>query len=94
MSEVSGLLFLPFLLSDSEVDWADNARDILNFLLHYIPTDLTSEPLPTHLTRVSEPETGYRKTYGLPGRKLIAVAHSFGGCTVYLFIITSSSGNC
>ncbi|KAJ3564589.1 hypothetical protein NP233_g8198 [Leucocoprinus birnbaumii] len=33
-------------------DWADNGRDILNFLHYFIPATLTDSPLPTHLRRV------------------------------------------
>jgi pimeloyl-ACP methyl ester carboxylesterase len=68
-------------------DWSDNARDILNFLLHFIPTTATASPLPTHLTRVSAPETEFRKRHGFPRRSLVTIGHSFGGCSAALAAI-------
>ncbi|KAF8188048.1 Alpha/Beta hydrolase protein [Pholiota molesta] len=62
-------------------DWYDNGRDIANFLLHFIPTSATSGPLPTHLPRVSPQETAERLENGFTERKLVAIGHSFGGCT-------------
>jgi hypothetical protein len=67
------------------VDWSDNTRDILNFLLNYLPTSPTSSRLPTHLSRVSHVESERRKVSGFGKRTLIAVGHSYGGCTSYVF---------
>ncbi|KAF5350679.1 hypothetical protein D9756_008735 [Leucocoprinus leucothites] len=62
-------------------DWADNGRDILNFLHFFIPTSLTDAPLPTHLRRVEPEETQYRKTHGFKNRTFVGIGHSYGGCT-------------
>ncbi|KAI0752708.1 alpha/beta-hydrolase [Daedaleopsis nitida] len=63
-------------------DWRDNSRDILHFLLHYLPVSASGESLPTHLPRVSDSEAESRKARGLASRTLVAVGHSFGGATV------------
>lgn len=65
-------------------DWNDNARDILNFLIYYLPSTAASPPLPTHLPRLPSPESNYRKTHGFAHRTLVVVGHSFGGCTSYV----------
>ncbi|KAF9472712.1 hypothetical protein BDN70DRAFT_886700 [Pholiota conissans] len=62
-------------------DWHDNARDITNFLLHFMPTTVSSGPLQTHLPRVSARETARRIRSGFSQRKLVAIGHSYGGCT-------------
>ncbi|KAF7363653.1 AB hydrolase-1 domain-containing protein [Mycena sanguinolenta] len=59
--------------------WADDARDVLNFLLHFLPSSISSE-LPTFLPRVAPEESALRKVRGFSERKLFAVGHSFGGC--------------
>lgn len=63
------------------VDWADNGRDILNFLHYFIPSSVTDAPLPTHLRRVAPEETHYRQAYGFRERTLVGIGHSYGGCT-------------
>jgi hypothetical protein len=62
-------------------DWMDNSRDILNFLLNYLPSAAAPFALPTHLPRVSWVESESRKVNGYKDRTLAAVGHSFGGCT-------------
>ncbi|KAF8240976.1 alpha/beta-hydrolase [Tricholoma matsutake] len=69
-------------------DWSDNARDILNFLIHYLPSSLTASRLPTHLHRVSTEEAELRKTQGFHNRTFVAVGHSYGGCTSTLAALT------
>lgn len=64
------------------VDWADNGRDILNFLHYFIPAFLTDAPLPTHLRRVDSEETNYRLKHGFRNRTLVGIGHSYGGCTM------------
>ncbi|KAJ6597121.1 hypothetical protein DFH09DRAFT_1023762 [Mycena vulgaris] len=62
-------------------DWADDARDVLNFLLHFLPSDIDPDaPLPQHLPRVAPEESALRKVRGFSTRSLFAVGHSFGGC--------------
>ncbi|KIJ50140.1 hypothetical protein M422DRAFT_160172 [Sphaerobolus stellatus SS14] len=45
-------------------DWDDNARDVLNFLLYYLPSRASSASLPTHLPRIEEEEAKRRRTFG------------------------------
>jgi len=63
-------------------DWADNGRDMLNFLHYFIPSRATDAPLPTHLRRVSPEETRSRQTQGFRRRTVLGVGHSYGGCTM------------
>ncbi|KAF4612863.1 hypothetical protein D9613_011151 [Agrocybe pediades] len=62
-------------------DWYDNARDISNFLLHFMPTLSSASHLPTHLPRVEVEETKTRLQTGFQERRLMAIGHSYGGCT-------------
>ncbi|KAI6041545.1 Alpha/beta hydrolase family-domain-containing protein [Pisolithus marmoratus] len=62
-------------------DWQDNARDIANFLLYYLPDEATSTPLPTQLSRISQTTSDARKDHGYLQRKIVVVGHSFGGNT-------------
>jgi len=61
-------------------DWADNARDMAQFFLSYLPESADVE-LPTHLPRLSEQVTRSRKESGLSRRSLVVAGHSFGGAT-------------
>ncbi|KAF8632402.1 hypothetical protein AX17_004843 [Amanita inopinata Kibby_2008] len=72
-------------------DWIDNTRDILNFFTFYIPSSPSpsTTTLPTHLTRVSDAEAAERQKRGLPARKIIAIGHSYGGCTSALAALTN-----
>ncbi|KAG2108437.1 Alpha/Beta hydrolase protein [Suillus discolor] len=65
-------------------DWRDNARDIAHFLLYYLPEDTSSKVLPTHLRLLPEALSESRKTKGFSSRSLVAVGHSFGGCSSIL----------
>ncbi|KAL4076721.1 Alpha/Beta hydrolase protein [Scleroderma yunnanense] len=65
-------------------DWQDNARDIANFLLNYLPDDTTLASLPTRLDRVPESTSNARKERGYSKRRLVVVGHSFGGTTSIL----------
>ncbi|KAF9467147.1 Alpha/Beta hydrolase protein [Collybia nuda] len=69
-------------------DWTDNTRDILNFLLHFLPSSSAIPLLPTHLQRVSPNETEDRKFRGFQHRTFVAVGHSYGGCTSTLAALT------
>ncbi|OAX36910.1 hypothetical protein K503DRAFT_772027 [Rhizopogon vinicolor AM-OR11-026] len=60
-------------------DWQDNVRDITHFLLHYLPEDVSSKTLPTHLHLLPETISEHRKTKGFSSRSLVAIGHSFGG---------------
>ncbi|KAG7442917.1 alpha/beta-hydrolase [Guyanagaster necrorhizus] len=63
---------------NSMCHWHDPTRDILNFLLHHIPSK-PSLSLPTHLSRVTSAESTLRKSQGFSDRKVVMVGHSFGG---------------
>ncbi|KAI0672322.1 Alpha/Beta hydrolase protein [Trametes maxima] len=67
---------------DGIYDWRDNSRDILHFLLHYLPTSASSGALPTYLPRLPALEMKQRLTDRLQGRSMVFVAHSFGACSV------------
>ncbi|KAH7882978.1 Alpha/beta hydrolase family-domain-containing protein [Phlebopus sp. FC_14] len=62
-------------------DWMDNARDIANFLLNYLPEQVSPVPLPTRLERLPQPTSNVRKEQGYHTRKVVVIAHSFGGCS-------------
>lgn len=78
------LFFLMTSIVSMVDDWTDGSRDTLNFLIHYIPSDAITSPLPTHLDRVPCEESEYRKRRGFRNRILVAVGHSLGGCTSYV----------
>ena len=63
-----------------EADWIDGARDVANFLLHFLPPTSISTVLPVHLQQVSAEETSLRIQKGFKDRKLVTVGHSYGGC--------------
>lgn len=65
-------------------DWSDDTRDILNFLVQYLPSEAHPDELPTHLPRVSEHESESRRTGGYYSRTLVGVGQSFGGATISL----------
>ncbi|KAI9438201.1 Alpha/Beta hydrolase protein [Lactarius indigo] len=64
--------------------WHDHARDILNFILHFLPEEVTPSTLPTNLPRVSTEASEARKRLGFANRKLVVVGHSLGGCAAAL----------
>lgn len=81
------ILFLP-------VDWTDNSRDILNFLVNYLPLAPTNSALPTHLPRTNSEEAESRKLTGYKERTLVVVGHSFGGTTSYVSLRELFYGIC
>ncbi|EJD39411.1 hypothetical protein AURDEDRAFT_171604 [Auricularia subglabra TFB-10046 SS5] len=66
-------------------DWTDNVRDILNFIVAYLPAS-PGRALPSVLPRVSDPEIDHRNIYGLSERKLVALGHSMGGACMALAV--------
>ncbi|TDL19494.1 alpha/beta-hydrolase [Rickenella mellea] len=79
-------------------DWADNSRDILNFLLNYLPdirdphlSSSNSSRCPAHLPRLSDEVVSKRRSGGFDDRILVAIGHSFGGCTATLAALTHPS---
>ena len=74
------------------VDWSDNARDIIQFLAHYrpflgVPEQYYKATLPVHLPRVPEAVASQQLSKGIQGAggasRLVAIGHSFGGCSLY-----------
>ncbi|KAJ7085832.1 alpha/beta-hydrolase [Mycena belliarum] len=62
-------------------DWSDDARDVLNFLLHFLPSSIEPGELPAELPRIAPEESALRTVRGFgTARELFAVGHSFGGC--------------
>ncbi|KAF8480044.1 Alpha/beta hydrolase family-domain-containing protein [Russula ochroleuca] len=64
--------------------WSDHARDILNFILHFLPDTVTPSELPTHLPRVPLEVSSAREKRGFTNRELVVVGHSFSGCAATL----------
>ena len=60
------------------VDWRDNPRDLLQFLKFYLPSEVSLDSIPTHLSRLPEAELASRDAHGLD-RNIVFVGHSFGG---------------
>ncbi|KAI0649940.1 Alpha/Beta hydrolase protein [Trametes meyenii] len=67
---------------DGIYDWRDNTRDILHFLLHYLPPSASRASVPTHLPRLADTEAAARLAHGLRDRPVVFVGHSFGACSV------------
>ncbi|KAI8989137.1 Alpha/Beta hydrolase protein [Trametes punicea] len=67
---------------DGIYDWRDNTRDMLHFLLHYLPTSASADPLPTHLSRLPDSEADARLLHGLQARDVVFIGHSFGACSL------------
>ncbi|KAH9030508.1 alpha beta-hydrolase [Lactarius pseudohatsudake] len=64
--------------------WHDHARDILNFILHFLPEEVTHSGLPTNLPRVPPGASEARKRLGFACRKLVVIGHSLGGAAAAL----------
>ncbi|KAG1872912.1 Alpha/Beta hydrolase protein [Suillus subalutaceus] len=65
-------------------DWTDNARDIVNFLINYMPEEVETSSLPIQLHRVPASVGESREKSGFSSRTLVVAGHSFGGCSVSL----------
>ncbi|KAH9996292.1 Alpha/beta hydrolase family-domain-containing protein [Russula vinacea] len=64
--------------------WSDQARDILNFILHFLPETVSPSELPTHLPRVPLQLSSARQKRGYTNRELVVIGHSFSGCAAIL----------
>jgi hypothetical protein len=64
--------------------WVDNARDMLNFLVNYLPDSAAAPDLPVHLSRQPPATASARQTSGVSGRTLVGLGHSFGACSMAL----------
>lgn len=82
-----------YIHSLDAVDWADNARDILNFLLYFLPAQSlpATAPLPECLDRVSDDNVKRRISQGFSNRTVIGMGHSIGGCSVWVVRPSSES---
>lgn len=63
------------------VEWIDSSRDILNFMMHYLPDQAGNLDLPTFLEPVQNEEALRRRRDGFRLREMVGVGHSLGGCT-------------
>lgn len=66
----------------STVDWQDNCRDMLQFLLHYLPPRASALDLPVHLPQLPDSVAQGRKAHGFAERTIIGIGHSYGGATL------------
>ncbi|EJD39395.1 alpha/beta-hydrolase [Auricularia subglabra TFB-10046 SS5] len=64
-------------------DWTENARDVLSFLIAYLPASPRASP-PAVLSRLSDADIDLRRSRGFTERKLVALGHSQGGAAVAL----------
>ncbi|EJD36364.1 hypothetical protein AURDEDRAFT_174561 [Auricularia subglabra TFB-10046 SS5] len=71
-------------------DWTDHVRDILDFLLAYLPSD-TRLALPSILPRLPTSDIAGRRRSGYSERRLVAIGHSQGGACVALAACDSPS---
>ncbi|KAF9446266.1 hypothetical protein P691DRAFT_733620 [Macrolepiota fuliginosa MF-IS2] len=65
-------------------DWSDNARDMLNFFLYFLPSTTLDGTLPVHLLRIPTAETQERVSSGFKHRTLIPIGHSYSGTALAL----------
>ncbi|KAG1769848.1 Alpha/beta hydrolase family-domain-containing protein [Suillus occidentalis] len=65
-------------------DWSDNARDIANFLINYIPEEVETSALPIQLNRLPASIGESRQKNGFSSRTLVVAGHSYGGCSATL----------
>ncbi|KAI5989851.1 hypothetical protein EDC04DRAFT_2873109 [Pisolithus marmoratus] len=66
-------------------DWQDDAHDIVNFLINYLPEEATPVPLPTCLARLPGATSNAHKELGYRHWRLITVGHSFGALVALNF---------
>ncbi|KAF8606381.1 hypothetical protein BDV93DRAFT_553554 [Ceratobasidium sp. AG-I] len=63
--------------------WADHARDILNFLLYYLPeTSCLGQEHELILPQLSEEVSAVRKERGFQARTVVGLGHSFGASSM------------
>ncbi|KZT67781.1 alpha/beta-hydrolase [Daedalea quercina L-15889] len=63
-------------------DWQDNCRDVIHFLLHYLPSRASSSELPRHLPRLPDDVAHERQSRGFTERTMVGIGHSLGGGTL------------
>lgn len=62
-------------------EWSDHSRDILNFMVNYLPNMIAGGCDPT-LSQVPEEISRHRLENGFDSRVVVGLGHSFGGCTL------------
>lgn len=73
--------------SRSEVDNADYARDVANFMLFYLPEQPTdARALATCLPRLPASVSNTRKLCGCAARTIVAIGHSMGAHALYALV--------
>ncbi|KZV95765.1 alpha/beta-hydrolase [Exidia glandulosa HHB12029] len=65
-------------------DWTEYARDVLNFLLAYMPSSTSVKSHPSVLPRQSDAEISRRRVYGFEHRRIVALGHSMGSAAIVL----------
>ncbi|KAJ1301035.1 hypothetical protein OPQ81_003456 [Rhizoctonia solani] len=63
-------------------EWSDHVRDILNFLINFLPDRVEYGQLERNLPQVPEKNAWGRQKRGFTHRIIVGIGHSFGGCTV------------
>lgn len=66
------------------VSWADNARDILNFMLYAFPDLFENDALPFMIPPISAVRANERRLSGFVDRLVLGVGHSLGGGSLYV----------
>jgi hypothetical protein len=61
------------------VSWHDQARDLLNFLISYLPDMVSQTILPLHLSKIDTNIALRRQEHGFENRTIVGGGHSFGG---------------
>ncbi|CAE6436645.1 unnamed protein product [Rhizoctonia solani] len=63
-------------------EWSDHARDLLNFLINFLPESIEPGQIESNLPQVPNQSALRRRERGFADRRIIGIGHSFGGCTV------------
>ena len=67
-------------------DCAEYARDLTNFLLAYLPEDVSLPgALPTNLGRLPDSKIAQRQKQGIAGRTIVGLGHSIGACSLCVY---------
>ncbi|CAE6492286.1 unnamed protein product [Rhizoctonia solani] len=65
-------------------EWSDHARDILNFLVNFLPDRNEPGQIEHSLSRVPEQNAQRRRQHGFTHRTIVGIGHSFGGARAAL----------
>lgn len=84
-SQKSRVLVLAYEYSTDT--WAESGRDLVNFILYYLPANPAAGDgeLPLHLERLPEAIAQDRRQNGLASeRTVVGIAHSAGAASMYV----------